>query len=189
MATIFDDDFFEPRIQFGKSTDSDAYRSARTLLLSIRNATAALAATTLLAINVSATELSVQPDVLLHAADSRSEPQSPVDLADFDIFDISERILAEVPNAAKERASNWLRSARHTLRSAGGAWVDPHITVSPEQEVVFEWWYGERKLTAYFSEDEALLLRVWGPNIDTEMDEFNPEDEDVFIKAWRWLRT
>ena len=185
MATIFDDDFFEPRIQFGKSTASDAYRSARTQLVRIRNATAALAATTLLAVNVSATELSVHPDALRRDAVSHTNPQSPADLADFG----SERILAEVPNAAKNRATDWLRSARRTLRSAGVAWVDPHTTVSPEQEVVFEWWYGERKLTAYFSENEALLLRVWGPNIDTEMDESNPEVEDVFIEAWRWLRT
>jgi hypothetical protein len=176
---IFDDDFFEPSIPFGESTaPSDNRAIAAQQLLRIRTATAALAVSALLAINVSATELDIRSDVL--SAKSQSSTRTSDRCAE-EIFE-----LANVPHDAKTRSSHWLRSTRQDSYSA--EWVDPHVTASPEHEVVFEWWQGERKLTAFFSEDAALLLRAWGEDIDTEMDESNPEEKGVFAEAWQWLR-
>lgn len=50
------------------------------------------------------------------------------------------------------------------------AWSPPHMTVSESGEVVFEWWRGFKKITLYFGEAAPEFLKVWGTDIETEMD-------------------
>jgi hypothetical protein len=92
-----------------------------------------------------------------------------------------------VTASALNRAANWLEGMHETAKSAGLRWIDPQVAVSPENDIVFEWWTDCRKLTAYFGSDDALLLRVWGPNIHTEMEETQAEDATAAVSAWSWL--
>lgn len=55
-------------------------------------------------------------------------------------------------------------------------------------EIVIEWWFGPRKLTVWTSPARrGEGLRVWGPDIQTEMELFDAADPETFRKAWAWL--
>ena len=90
-----------------------------------------------------------------------------------------------VTHESLRNASTWLESTKAALNAS---WDDPHVTASPDQEVVLEWWYGDRKLSVYFSDDESVFIKVWGSNIEDEMDEGDPDDTRAFLEAWKWLR-
>lgn len=50
-------------------------------------------------------------------------------------------------------------------------WSAPNVTASPHGEVVLEWWNREKKLTVYVSEAQSDFVKVWGPDIDEEMED------------------
>lgn len=65
----------------------------------------------------------------------------------------------------------------------------PHILMSPWDDVVMEWWNGQRKLTLYFQPDgEIQFTKVWGADIDTEMEDGILGD-CTFESLWDWLQT
>lgn len=90
----------------------------------------------------------------------------------------------QVSTNAVEKAASWL-----SLMSSMDlpSWHQPRISASPEEEVVFEWWAGKRKISVYFGDEETVLLRVWGPNICEDMLEHPPEDISSVIRSWGWL--
>ena len=69
-----------------------------------------------------------------------------------------------------------------------GVWRDPHISASEDGEIVFEWWNGQRKVTLYFLPEAMEVIRSWGTNIDTEMDERPVPSLDRFLAVWAWLQ-
>lgn len=64
----------------------------------------------------------------------------------------------------------------------------PRISATPESEVVLEWWCGGRKVSIYFGSETATLMRIWGPNITTEMEESDPYLMTEAVDAWKWLQ-
>lgn len=67
-------------------------------------------------------------------------------------------------------------------------WEQPNISASECGEIVFEWWVSARKLTIYLSDDDAYFIRVWGVNIDDEMDDGSLQDTQ-FAELWTWLHS
>jgi len=45
----------------------------------------------------------------------------------------------------------------------------PHLSIHDGGEVTLEWWCEERKLTLSFEDGAVVFVKVWGPNIHTEM--------------------
>lgn len=88
-----------------------------------------------------------------------------------------------------EKAEQLARSWRSkTAGRLGKSWLDPHMATSPWDEVVMEWWHGTRKLTLYFQPDGGIqFIKVWGPDMDTEMEEGRLLD-DTFEALWSWLK-
>jgi hypothetical protein len=68
-----------------------------------------------------------------------------------------------------------------------GRWVAPHISASESGEISFEWWDNDRKLTLYFGDEAMDAIRVWGVNIDSEMELSHIESIAELSKAWAWL--
>lgn len=69
-----------------------------------------------------------------------------------------------------------------------GCFVPPHLTnETPENEILCEWWNGTRKLSAYFGIDSLTLLKITGPNIETDMVEIENAIETDFVDALRWV--
>ncbi len=93
----------------------------------------------------------------------------------------------DTPDAASiVRAEDILRSFRRAGVEAGH-WSEPHVSAGQDGEIVLEWWGEGKKITLYVSAKAVDCIRVWGPNVDTEMDE-NPIQNDVDVRsAWSWL--
>ena len=66
-------------------------------------------------------------------------------------------------------------------------WVAPHVSASEIGEITFEWWEDARKLTIYFGDHSIEVLRVWGPDMDQEMDHHQIVKTAQLAPAWAWL--
>ncbi len=66
-------------------------------------------------------------------------------------------------------------------------WSDPQVSASERGDIVLEWWSGPHKLTLYFGSSSVEYVRVWGPNIESEMDDGPLKTRDEFEALWRWL--
>jgi hypothetical protein len=70
-----------------------------------------------------------------------------------------------------------------------GSWSPPHVTISENSEIVFEWWQNAKKITLYFGNNEPEYIKVWGTNIDSEMDSGVLSDGWNLTSIWLWLTT
>jgi hypothetical protein len=70
-------------------------------------------------------------------------------------------------------------------------WTNPHVGANESGGIVLEWWRDPRKLTVYVSLTDISFIRVWGEDVETEMDEgpltANPRLE--FQSVWSWLNS
>jgi hypothetical protein len=83
-------------------------------------------------------------------------------------------------------AQTWLIDLYQDAQSVG-LWIKPHITADAMGNIVFEWWNGPRKLTVYVSPDTTEYVKVWGPNIFTEMEDGEITSPDDRRELWQWL--
>lgn len=88
---------------------------------------------------------------------------------------------------ALAHAQRWIESMLWVTLAVRLPWSDPNVTGSLDGEVVFEWWYGKRKLTVYVSAQDAEYVQVWGPNIHSQMAEGIVHSPEDFQEVWRWL--
>jgi len=63
------------------------------------------------------------------------------------------------------------------------------MTLSENSEIVFEWWHNQKKITLYFGEENAEYIKVWGTDIDTEMDSGPLSDGWILTSLWLWLNS
>ncbi|MCJ2140259.1 hypothetical protein [Methylobacterium sp. E-066] len=75
----------------------------------------------------------------------------------------------------------------NNLATSTRPWIHPHISLSEDGDVVFEWWLNEKKITIYINEGRALYLKVWGENIDDCMEEGELRRASDFSALWYWL--
>ena len=66
-------------------------------------------------------------------------------------------------------------------------WKDPLTNASPDKEIVFEWWNGQKKLTVYCKENSLEFIKVWGADIESEMDDGEVSAEIIpELADWLW---
>lgn len=73
-----------------------------------------------------------------------------------------------------------------------------HVTLRPDDPqacMMIESWYGDRKVTLYIEEEDdeygmlPTFIRVWGPNIYTQMDDGILNQDDMTLGFLvRWLQ-
>jgi hypothetical protein len=83
-------------------------------------------------------------------------------------------------------AVNWIIELRKIVGLRRYWWSEPLVNIS-NSELIFEWWHGGKKITVYFSEANAEFIKVWGANIDSEMEEGIAETNDQIEALWKWL--
>ena len=70
--------------------------------------------------------------------------------------------------------------------SNGYWWDTPSISSDEDGDVTVVWYEDERQLHLQIGEHEAEYFKVWGTNIDTEMDvDFLKPDD--YLTLWKWL--
>jgi len=83
-------------------------------------------------------------------------------------------------------AVNWIIELRKIVGLRKYWWSEPLVNISGS-EIVFEWWHDAKKITVYFSETNAEFIKVWGADIDNEMEEGIAETNDQIEALWKWL--
>jgi hypothetical protein len=90
-----------------------------------------------------------------------------------------------VSGAAVARA---IALVSETFVTAYSVWSNPNVTASPYGEVVLEWWNNEKKLTIYVSNNQSDYVKVWGADIDKEMDDGTIAESHIG-NLLMWLET
>lgn len=98
----------------------------------------------------------------------------------------SYRTPAPDPNAIAH-AESWIVSFFETVEDLGLPWIKPSVTPSPEGEVVFEWWYREKKLTIYVGDQSADYVQVWGIDVHAKITDGEIKSIDDCRSLWMWL--
>jgi hypothetical protein len=85
-------------------------------------------------------------------------------------------------------AFDWIRRLHEHVNGVQGTWDTPNVATSPRHETVLEWWRGHKKVTLYISSSkEVEYVRVWGPDVDLEMDDGRVADIMALAAIWSWL--
>ena len=69
------------------------------------------------------------------------------------------------------RAGEWVQELYAEIRQWDLPWVDPLVSASADGDPVFEWWHGKKKITVYLMPGSVEYVRVWGPDVNDDMDE------------------
>ena len=95
---------------------------------------------------------------------------------------------ASRPNPSSiQRASRWISKMRMDASATGKPWREPHVVPDENGDIAFEWWNDGRNLTVYVSPNVIDYLKVWGSDIDSEMEDgliATPKDDQAL---WHWL--
>ncbi|NDJ22298.1 hypothetical protein GS682_11775 [Nostoc sp. B(2019)] len=81
----------------------------------------------------------------------------------------------------------WLEQLRTVIISDQMWWCEPLVNLSIDSEIVFEWWYENKKLTVYIFGNTAEYIKVWGPDIDKEMEDGSATSLAELADLWKWL--
>jgi hypothetical protein len=93
----------------------------------------------------------------------------------------------EISDAALVSATGFLKRLGMVIIGAGYDWREPYLSTEDRGDVSFAWRHNDKSLFVSVTESDVHYLRVWGPNIHTEMDEgINPTNDDL-VELWRWL--
>jgi hypothetical protein len=70
-------------------------------------------------------------------------------------------------------------------------WSNPHVSANESGGIVLEWWTDARKLTVYVAWTDISYIRVWGDDVETEMDEgtLTADLRQEFESVWSWLNS
>jgi predicted ATP-dependent endonuclease of OLD family len=67
-------------------------------------------------------------------------------------------------------------------------WREPLTHFSERREIVFEWWHEQRKLTIYVASDRIDYIKVWGADMDNDMETGLIDlDNNQLTSIWSWL--
>jgi hypothetical protein len=83
-------------------------------------------------------------------------------------------------------AVNWVIQLKRIAISQGSWWTEPLVNFA-DSEIVFEWWHIEKKITIYFTEMAIEFIKVWGADMDNEMEEGVAETLEQTEALWKWL--
>jgi hypothetical protein len=71
---------------------------------------------------------------------------------------------------------------------SGLSWLNPHVSANEDGIVVLEWWLLGKKLTVYVSQQETAYIKVWGDDIDNDMEDGVLQSVPAdFVDLWTWI--
>jgi hypothetical protein len=90
-------------------------------------------------------------------------------------------------NETYKYTTEWLQQLRKIVVANQMWWGEPLINLSIDSEIVFEWWHGTKKLTVYILRNTAEYIKVWGTDIDNEMEDGTSSSPTELTALWKWL--
>lgn len=93
----------------------------------------------------------------------------------------------ELDNETYKYTLEWLEKLRTIAIAKKMWWCEPLVNLSIDSEIVFEWWYESKKLTVYILGNTAEYIKVWGADIDNEMEDGLVTSSAEITNLWKWL--
>ncbi|MEH2411551.1 hypothetical protein [Nostoc sp.] len=90
-------------------------------------------------------------------------------------------------NETYKYAIEWLKQLRTVVAANQMWWGEPLVNLSFDSEIVFEWWHETKKLTVYILGNTAEYIKVWGTDIDNEMEDGTSSSSAELTALWKWL--
>jgi hypothetical protein len=81
----------------------------------------------------------------------------------------------------------WLERLRKIVTSNQMWWCEPLVNLGVDSEIVFEWWHENKKVTVYILGNTAEYIKVWGTDIDNEMEDGSVTSATELKDLWKWL--
>lgn len=85
------------------------------------------------------------------------------------------------------RALVWIEDLYEDTLTTGKRWIAPNVVADADGNVVFEWWEDQKKLTIYIHPETVEYVKVWGPDIFSEMENGEAEGIEARRMLWNWL--
>lgn len=86
-------------------------------------------------------------------------------------------------------AFGWIKRLYGDLLATGERWLGPLVGADAHGNVVFEWWEDHKKLTVYVRPETVEYIKVWGPDIFSDMEDGEVERAEDHQALWHWLTT
>ncbi len=95
---------------------------------------------------------------------------------------------AAAPNpSAVRHALSWIEDLYEDTLTTGRGWISPHVVADAHGNVVLEWWEDRKKLTIYVHTKTVEYVKVWGPDIFSDMEDGEVEGAEDRRTLWNWL--
>ena len=101
--------------------------------------------------------------------------------------DLNRENLLEINELTINNAIYLIDSLRKIVEYYEMWWDEPLVNISPEQEIVFEWWHYNRKITIYVIQKEIDYVKVVGKDIDNDMEDGSITSTTDMKELWEWI--
>ena len=98
----------------------------------------------------------------------------------------SEHGLEKPTDLTIAHAENVIETLLNLIISDRYRWINPFISGDGNGNVTSIWYQGKRELHLKIGENDVEYFKVWGININTEM-EVDSLEFDGFLPLWKWL--
>ncbi len=88
---------------------------------------------------------------------------------------------------AVRHARSWIELLYEDVSASSQGWIEPLVVADAHRNVVFEWLKNNYRLIIYVSPEMVEYLKVWGPDIWSDMEDGNVETSEESRALWRWL--
>ncbi|SRR6266567_557799 len=88
---------------------------------------------------------------------------------------------------AVTNADSWVEQLFLEVMDLDRDWIKPNVLATAEGDVVFRWRVGTKKLTIYIGDQSAEYLKVWGPDVNDDMDDGSADLTTTRKALWEWL--
>jgi len=85
-----------------------------------------------------------------------------------------------------EKAVNLLLGFKKISDQTNLQWKDPLVNVN-EDEIVFEWWNDPKKISIYVEHESIQYIKVWGADMDNQMEDGEIRNVSQMLSLWQWL--
>ncbi|MEA5616339.1 hypothetical protein VB711_00585 [Cronbergia sp. UHCC 0137] len=101
----------------------------------------------------------------------------------------TQRRIAELGADSKtyQYTLEWLELLREVVGLNQMWWSEPLVNLGIDSEIVFEWWHKNQKLTVYILDNTVEYIKVWGTDIDHEMEDGSATSPAELTNLWKWL--
>jgi hypothetical protein len=95
--------------------------------------------------------------------------------------------LGDVNDVSKKTAIDLIRNLEEIVITSKFWFEQPLINSSVNLEIVCEWWHDERKLSIYVEDTNIEFVKVWGTDIDREMEDGTIDSLENLVNLWQWM--